>query len=154
MIVVFVVVAIVAIAIPVISNRRWHQRQEEETIHETAERERATESARVARVKKIASQDKAGDRIYWSLVEAWKRAGSPAGRQVLRIRHNFGSADEGNYYIEIGGNTGDPDFNTLLWLNIGISSWCREGTFHNCTDGISWWRGLPTVSVERRRRVG
>lgn len=112
-------VVLATIAYPIHANRQYRRQQNERKIQESARRERALERERVARVKRIARQDAIGDRIFWSLVEAWKAAGSPTARQVLRIRHNFGSSQEGGYYIEIGGNTGDP-INTLLWLDVEL----------------------------------
>ena len=125
-----VLVVAVAAIVETINNRRDKRRRKEEDIQRVAKRVREEERRRTQRVKRIAHQDKIGDRMYWSLVEAWKKAGEPAGFEPWRIRHNFANSpekDEGNYYIEVGGSR-DP-IDAKVWISIDLRKIGREVSF-------------------------
>lgn len=105
--------------------RREARRRKQEDITETARRERAVERERTKRVKRAARQDKVGDRIFWSLTDSWKQAGSTKGLQPRRISHNFGSAEDGSYYVEVGGDGRDP-IDAIFWINVDLRRAGRE----------------------------
>ena len=113
-----------------ISFRRDDRRRKEEDIQRVAKRAREEERRRIQRVKRIARQDKVGDRMYWSLIEVWKQAGKPAGFEPWRIRHNFANSpgkDEGSYYIEVGGSR-DP-IGAKVWISIDLRKIGHEVSF-------------------------
>lgn len=133
MLVVFLLAALViavAVTIPVLGERRDKRRRKEEDIQRAAKRAREEERRRIQRVKRIAHQDKIGDRFYWLLYEAWKGAGEPAGFEPWRIRHNFANSpekDEGSYYIEVGGSR-DP-IEAKVWISIDLRRIGHEVSF-------------------------
>ena len=132
----FVAVLLTALVISVavigqqISFRRENKRRKEEDIRLAAKRAREDEHRRTQRVRRIACQDKIGDRMYWSLVEVWKRAGETAGFEPWRVRHNFANSpekDEGSYYIEVGGSR-DP-IDAKVWISIDLRKIGHEVSF-------------------------
>ena len=122
----------VAVAIPVVATRREKRRQEEREIRERARQERDAEDRRVKKVKMLARQDRIGDEISESLVEAWRNAGRPRRLTPHRIRHNFGG-DDGNYYIDFH----PPDTTDPLYIKVWIVVDLRKENKEICICGDS-----------------
>jgi hypothetical protein len=118
----------VSVAISMYFTRRDKRRRREEDIREVAKRAREEERRRIQRVKRIARQDKIGDRMFGSLFHAWKMAGEPEG-SPRRIRHNFGAGAEaeGGYYIEVGGVRDAID--AKVWISIDLRRVGHEVSF-------------------------
>ncbi|MDP3740949.1 MAG: hypothetical protein Q8R08_01315 [bacterium] len=104
----------------VISERRGKTRK----IKEAAQLARRAEKARIrenlACERRIALQDEIGDRIYWSLVRAWRVAGEPKDREPRRICHNFGQNKDGSYYIQLSKVGSSDPIHTCLEIVVNL----------------------------------
>lgn len=118
-------VSLAAVGVQQYLFRRDDRICKEEEIRKAARDARSKEKERIRMLKRLGRQDALGDRVYWSLYGSWKRVGRPVGLEPRRIRHNFGAAEEGNYYIEIGGDGTDP-IETIFWICLDLRRTGKE----------------------------